>query len=224
MVGTIQSTRKPAVQPGLFQSMASCMNRTFVVQMKAFQRNKPQSTIKQIRQPFFYRTGCRTSQIAETVTVSLPESESADPQSIHESAGLFSRIMEYGRCRFVSVRNILQQLDGSEVTVLRNHVVHPHTAVLLRQYLCLAVKSLLLQQPPQYREVARIEETRTFFTKLPVGTYIRLLFLIIRRIPPATRKAIPPTSRTGPDAEEESSTFDEKNRRHSPTAQKGGKE
>ena len=59
-----------------------------------------------------------------------------------------------------------------------------------------------------------------FFTKLPVGTYIRLLFLIIRRIPPATRKAIPPTSRTGPDAEEESSTFDEKNRRHSPTAQK----
>lgn len=163
MVGTIQSTRKPAVQPGLFQSMASCMNRTFVVQMKAFQRNKPQSTIKQIRQPFFYRTGCRTSQIAETVTVSLPESESADPQSIHESAGLFSRIMEYGRCRFVSVRNILQQLDGSEVTVLRNHVVHPHTAVLLRQYLCLAVKSLLLQQPPQYREVARIEETRTFF-------------------------------------------------------------
>lgn len=45
-------------------------------------------------------------------------------------------------------------------------------------------------------------------------------FLIIRRIPPATRKAIPPTSRTGPDAEEESSTFDEKNRRHSPTAQK----
>ncbi|CAG9879652.1 hypothetical protein M076_4628 [Bacteroides fragilis str. 2-F-2  len=46
MVGTIQSTRKPAVQPGLFQSMASCMNRTFVVQMKAFQRNKPQSTIK----------------------------------------------------------------------------------------------------------------------------------------------------------------------------------
>lgn len=53
MVGTIQSTRKPAVQPGLFQSMASCMNRTFVVQMKAFQRNKPQSTIKQIRQPFF---------------------------------------------------------------------------------------------------------------------------------------------------------------------------
>ena len=28
MVGTIQSTRKPAVQPGLFQSMASCMNRT----------------------------------------------------------------------------------------------------------------------------------------------------------------------------------------------------
>lgn len=71
--------------------------------------------------------------------------------------------MEYGRCRFVSVRNILQQLDGSEVTVLRNHVVHPHTAVLLRQYLCLAVKSLLLQQPPQYREVARIEETRTFF-------------------------------------------------------------
>lgn len=43
MVGTIQSTRKPAVQPGLFQSMASCMNRTFVVQMKAFQRNKPQS-------------------------------------------------------------------------------------------------------------------------------------------------------------------------------------
>lgn len=85
--------------------------------------------------------------------------------------------MEYGRCRFVSVRNILQQLDGSEVTVLRNHVVHPHTAVLFRQYPCLAVKSLLLQQPPQYREVARIEETRTFFTKLPVGTYIRLLFL-----------------------------------------------
>ena len=48
MVGTIQSTRKPAVQPGLFQSMASCMNRTFVMQgqMKATQRNKPQSTIK----------------------------------------------------------------------------------------------------------------------------------------------------------------------------------
>ena len=40
MVGTIQSTRKPAVQPGLFQSMASCMNRTFVVQMKAFQRKQ----------------------------------------------------------------------------------------------------------------------------------------------------------------------------------------
>ena len=71
MVGTIQSTRKPAVQPGLFQSMASCMNRTFVVQMKAFQRNKPQSTIKTNPQPFFYRTGCRTSQIAETVTVSF---------------------------------------------------------------------------------------------------------------------------------------------------------
>ena len=50
MVGTIQSTRKPAVQPGLFQSMASCMNRTFVVQMKAFQRNKPQS----MEEPQFY--------------------------------------------------------------------------------------------------------------------------------------------------------------------------
>lgn len=41
MVGTIQSTRKLAVQPGLFQSMVSCMNRTFVVQMKATQETNP---------------------------------------------------------------------------------------------------------------------------------------------------------------------------------------
>ena len=131
--------------------------------------------------------------------------------------------MEYGRCRFVSVRNILQQLDGSEVTVLRNHVVHPHTAVLLRQYLCLAVKSLLLQQPPQYRESPASKKQEPFFTKLPVGTYIRLLFLIIRRIPPATRKAIPPTSRTGPDAEEESSLSTRKTEAQSHRTKKEGK-
>lgn len=38
--------KKTCRTTGSFQSMASCMNRTFVVQMKAFQRNKPQSTIK----------------------------------------------------------------------------------------------------------------------------------------------------------------------------------
>ena len=50
MVGTIQSTRKPAVQPGLFQSMASCMNRTFVVQMKAF-HNKNKSGNRSFIEP-----------------------------------------------------------------------------------------------------------------------------------------------------------------------------
>lgn len=132
--------------------------------------------------------------------------------------------MEYGRCRFVSVRNILQQLDGSEVTVLRNHVVHPHTAVLFGSTPALPSKVFSSSNRPNTERSPASKKQEPFFTKLPVGTYIRLLFLIIRRIPPATRKAIPPTSRTGPDAEEESSTFDEKNRRHSPTAQKGGKE